>query len=222
MKTKFVAIALATAVLTGCGGFGSKPDTTVYQPEGNTTSVKDETTTVGLVHDEGIKVYYTLLGDVKKVVVLGAAPTWKGNVELVAELDAKARLTKFLYDEKVETRASVEVITRTLDKARDNALNTMHSSRPLEFDAEEIGVEVATTDPAKLNAPDTNTSRRIAERIEDTLIKDLTRITSGGTLRAVRKVGSEMRDDGKTYVAVYEWSKEEQKASNRIKELMFK
>lgn len=221
---KLLPVAVA-ALLGGCASidnlnpFTESADYTVSQPGDNTVAVKDQK--VGLVNDEGIKIYYTLLGDLDRIEVYGVAPAWKGNVEIVAELDAKERLIKYLYDEKVNTSRSVEVLTRTIDKARDNALNKMQNGLPqdqvVEFAEEKVEAEVVE----QPNKTSNNTSRRVAERIESTKISALTKITSGGTLRAMRKVSSEVRDDGRTYVAVYRWSEKDQDTANSIRTKMF-
>jgi hypothetical protein len=221
---KLLPVAVA-ALLGGCASidnlnpFTESTDYTVSQPGDNTVAVKDQK--VGLVNDEGIKIYYTLLGDLDRIEVYGVAPAWKGNVEIVAELDAKERLVKYLYDEKVNTSRSVEVLTRTIDKARDNALNKMQNGLPqdqvVEFAEEKVEAEVVE----QPNKTSNNTSRRVAERIESTKISALTKITSGGTLRAMRKVSSEVRDDGRTYVAVYRWSEKDQDTANSIRTKMF-
>ena len=223
---KLLAVAVATTILSGCSSIdkinpfaSNEGDYSVTQPDGNTTAVKDQT--VGLVNNEGIKIYYTLMGNLDRIEVYGVAPAWKGNVEIVAELDAKERLVKYLYEEKVNTNRAVEVLARTVDKARDNALNRVNNglepNATVEFKEEQIEGEVAD----QSNKTSNNTSRRVAERIEQTKISALTKITSSGTLRAMRKIGSEVRDDGKTYVAVYRWSEKDQATANEIRDKMF-
>lgn len=226
---KLLAIALATTLVSGCSSidkinpFASDDrDYTVAQPSDNTTAVKDQT--VSVVNDEGIKVVYTLLGDLDRIEVYGMADAWKGDgqtLEILAEADAKERLVKYLYDNKVNTSRSVEVTARTLDKARDDALNRVENGLApqsvVEFDEETVEAEVA-----KQPAPKTdNTSRRVAERIEETKVNALTKVTSGGTLRGMRKIRSEVRNSGKTYIAVYQWSEKDQDTANLIRKKMF-
>ena len=222
---KLLALAVATTLIGGCTSINpfsdNEKDFTVSQSSDNMTPVKEQT--VGLVNDEGIKIYYSLAGNLERIEVYGMAPAWKGNVEVVAEADAKERLVKYLYDESVTTDRSVEVITRTLDKARDNALNQIENglapSAVVEFDQEDVEADVADTTPVETNS--NNTSRRVAERIEETKINTLTRITSGGNLRGMRKVGSQIRDNGRVYVAVYQWSEKDQVTANTIRSKMF-
>lgn len=221
---KLLALAVATTLIGGCSSINPFSDKdknfTVSQSSDNMTPVKEQT--VGLVNDEGIKIYYSLAGNLERIEVYGMAPAWKGNVEVVAEADAKERLVKYLYDESVTTDRSVEVITKTLDKARDNALNQIENglapSAVVEFDQEEVEADVDNNASTESN---NNTSRRVAERIEQTKINTLTRITSGGNLRGMRKVGSQVRDNGRVYVAVYQWSEKDQNTANTIRNKMF-
>lgn len=220
-NTNLFAAAFAGVLLAGCSNpFSTSSEYTVKQADGNTTAVKDQT--VSMINDQGIKIHYTLLGNLEKIEVYGVAPAWKGNVEILAEADAKERLVKYLYDEKVDTRRSVEVIAHTIDKARDDAMNNIENnfeSSVVEFDREDVSEEVASAG-SQAEQP-SNTSRRVAERIENTKITALTKITSGGTLRGMRKVRSEVQNDGKLYVAVYEWSEKGQATANEIRNKMF-
>ena len=225
MKTKLVALAVSSVLLTGCGmsnlnPFGEDRDYTVSQPGDNTTAVKDQT--VAVVNDEGIKIYYTLMGNLDRIEVYGMADAWKGDgqtLEILAEADAKERLVKYLYDNQVNSTRSVEVIAKTLDKARDDALNRVENGLApqsvVTFDEEATEAEVVA------QPSNDNTSRRVAERIEETKVTALTKITAGGALRGMRKISSETRNNGRTYVAVYQWSEKDQGVANEIRRKMF-
>ena len=225
MKTKLVALAVSSVLLTGCGmsnlnPFGEDRDYTVSQPGDNTTAVKDQT--VAVVNDEGIKIFYTLMGNLDRIEVYGMADAWKGDgqtLEILAEADAKERLVKYLYDNQVNSTRSVEVIAKTLDKARDDALNRVENGLApqsvVTFDEEATEAEVVA------QPSNDNTSRRVAERIEETKVTALTKITAGGALRGMRKISSETRNNGRTYVAVYQWSEKDQGVANEIRRKMF-
>lgn len=231
MKTKLVALAVSAALLGGCSTgslnpFSGNKDFTVSQPGDNTTAVKDQT--VAVVNDEGIKIYYTLLGNLDRIEVFGMADAWKGDgqtLEILAEADAKERLVKYLYDNQVNSARSVEVIARTLDKARDDALNRIENGMApqdlVTFDEEAIEAEVEGDNRSTAKPSSDNTSRRIAQRVEETKVTALTKITAGGTLRGMRKIRSETRNNGRTYVAVYQWSEKDQGVANEIRRKMF-
>lgn len=233
MNTKILALAVSAALLGGCSSvgslnpFGKEKDFTVSQPTENTTAVKDQT--VAVVNDEGIKIYYTLLGNLDRIEVYGMADAWKGNgqtLEILAEADAKERLVKYLYDNQVNSSRSVEVISKTLDKARDDALNRIENDMApqdiVTFDEEVVEQEVINEETIGAKRPQTdNTSRRIAQRVEETKVTALTNITAGGTLRGMRKIRSVTRNNGRTYVAVYQWSAKDQDTANQIQRKMF-
>ena len=228
-----ISLFLILIVISGCASVDQlnpfakdERDYSVQQPQDNTTAVKDQT--VGVVNDEGIKIYYTLTGNLDRIEVHGMADAWKGDgqtLEILAEADAKERLVKYLYDQRVNSRRSVEVTAKTLDKARDDALNRIENGMApqdiVTFEEEVVSAEVESENRANSKPTNDNTSRRIAQRVEETKVTALTQITSGGTLRGMRKIRSEVRNDGRTYVAVYQWSFKDQDTANEIRQKMF-
>jgi hypothetical protein len=155
--------------------------------------------------DEGIKIYFTLLGGVEKIEVLGVASVWKGNHDTLSEADAKVKLTKFLHGESVTSDRRINVIGRAIERAQDQG-KTESTSRELE-------------------APGTKANQsqqRQASRVDETLVSTLTTITSSGKLRGMRKARDYTVDGGKTYVAVYEWSEKQQGIADQIRGSMLK
>jgi len=230
---KLLAVAVATTILSGCSSIdkinpfaSGEQDYTVAQPDSNTTAVKDQT--VNLSDGPGIQVSYTLLGDLEKIEITGSVDAWKcansnNTCEIFAEADAKERLVKYLYQERVSTSRSVEVIAKTLDQARDDATNRIANGEQVQsitnFERGEVEQQV-DQDKAQGIQP-TNTAKRVAETIEETKVSALTKITSGGTLRGLRKVRSGLINGGKTYTAVWEWSTKGQATARDIREKMF-
>lgn len=218
MNKSILAIALASTVLAGCSSVNPFVDnnTVIKQPDSNKVAVKD--TRVGIVNKEGIKIFYTLLGDLDRIEIYGIAPAWKGNEETVAEVDAKERLVKFLYDEVVESNKSVKIVTRAIDKARDNSVNRMEGD-DVEYTIAELEAEVEQAP----SASEDNTSRRIAERVENTLINTYSSVKVSGKLRGLRKIDAYERTGSNGlayYVAVYEWSEKTQGTANDIRSKM--
>lgn len=230
---KLLAVAVATTILSGCSSIDkinpfakNEPNYTVEQADGNTTAVKDQT--VNLDEGEGIKTSYTLLGELKSIQATGSVDTWKcanslTTCEVLAEAVAKERLVKFLFQEKVSSDRSVEVIAKTLDQARDDALNKIANNEQPDTitDFERGTVEQQVEQDQAAGIQPSNTARRVAETIERTKVSTLTKITSGGTLRGMRKTRSGLINNGKTYVAVWEWSTKNQEAAEEIRRKMF-
>ena len=210
MKKTALAMSMAAMVtVTGCGSFGSKQQA-LTPPSDSQTAVKDGTISTEF-KDEGIKLFYTFTGNLDRIEVYGLAPAWKGNVDVLAEADAMDKLVKFVHGKTVSTDRRVKIMAKSLDKARDNSLNRFKSNDDnLNFDSRELentGPENSTN----------NTSRRIADRVENTLVTTVTNITAKGRLTGVRKVRDSVVQDGKMYVAVYQWSEKDQATSEFVR-----
>ena len=210
MKKTALAMSMAAMItLTGCGSFGSKQQALSPSTDSQ-TAVKDGTISTEF-KDEGIKLFYTFTGNLDRIEVYGLAPAWKGNVDVLAEADAMDKLVKFVHGQTVSTDRRVKIMAKSLDKARDNTLNRFKSNDDnLNFDSKElenVGSENSSN----------NTSRRIADRVENTLVNTVTTITAKGRLTGVRKVRDSVVQDGKLYVAVYQWSEKDQATSEFIR-----
>ena len=212
MKKTALAISMAAMItLTGCGslGFGSK-EQALTPPSDSQTAVRDGTISTEF-KDEGIKLFYTFTGKLDRIEVYGLAPAWKGNVDVLAEADAMDKLVKFVHGQTVSTDRRVKIMAKSLDKARDNTLNRFKSNDDnLNFDSKEL-------ENAGSENSSNNTSRRIADRVENTLVTTVTTITAKGRLTGVRKVRDSVVQDGKLYVAVYQWSEKDQATSEFIR-----
>jgi len=172
--------------------------------------------------DEGIKITYTFTGKLESIEVFGQAEAWRGNVEAIAEADAMAKLTKFVYGKDTSTSRRVEVIGRSIEAAKDNKL-TAYSNKEgdIEITDKQIeGLPLIGGTNAKTDA--SSTAERQASALNTIIVKTITDITSKGRLVGVSKVKDFQRNDGKVYVAVYVWSEKRQAASEYIKNRMQK
>jgi len=210
MKKTALAMSMAAMItLTGCGSFGSKQQPLSPSTDSQ-TAVKDGTISTEF-KDEGIKLFYTFTGNLDRIEVYGLAPAWKGNVDVLAEADAMDKLVKFVHGQTVSTDRRVKIMAKSLDKARDNTLNRFKSNDDnLNFDSKEL-------ENSGSENTSNNTSRRIADRVENTLVTTVTNITAKGRLTGVRKVRDSVVQDGKMYVAVYQWSEKDQATSEFIR-----
>ena len=212
MKKTALAMSMAAMItVTGCGslGFGSK-EQALTPPSDSQTAVRDGTISTEF-KDEGIKLFYTFTGKLDRIEVYGLAPAWKGNVDVLAEADAMDKLVKFVHGKTVSTDRRVKIMAKSLDKARDNTLNRFKSNDDnLNFDSKEL-------ENSGSENTSNNTSRRIADRVENTLVNTVTTITAKGRLTGVRKVRDSVVQDGKMYVAVYQWSEKDQATSEFIR-----
>ncbi len=227
MKIKNMAVLL-TAVslaLTGCSGFGRKDNIGLNPAEGTETPVKDQVVSTSF-EDQGVIIDYTTFGNLKKIKVYGVAPSWKGNVRILAEADAMDKLVKFVHGQSVSSQRRNRVIAKSIDNATDNTLNRFKNiDGGNRFSANELippetdFIAPGEADPG-LNDSRDNTSQRIASRVENTLVNAITTIDASGRLVGVHKTGEYTKDDGKTFIAVYEWSEDTQDISNLVRSRM--
>lgn len=222
-----VMVLMIAALLPACGQLGNK--TVGLMPaEGTTTPVKDVKIATDF-RDEGVKVFYTFSGSVDRVEVTGTAPAWRGNVQYIAEADAMDKLVKFVHGQSTRSDLRNRIITHTLDRARDNTLNQIRTvDGTVNFDARKVQDELDRQDAS--GVPDSgaaregkeasNTSRRIADRVERGLVEATTTITSQGRLTGVRKIRDGVIQDGRVYVAVYQWSPRDQATAESIRQQM--
>lgn len=226
-KTSLALALIATLGITGCsstpkilGGKDPKATGTVVQPEENKTAIKDTKIATNFT-DEGIRLVFNMSGVLERLEVVGVAPAWKGNPSVLAEADAMDKLVKFVHGRSVSTDRRVTVMAKAIDRARDNTLNRFKSQgETQDFEARDLESDTSTpTGSGDLNTRD-NTSRRVADRVDETVVKTVTTITAAGRLTGVRKIRDEIKDDGRTYVAVYQWSDRDQATADLIRNRM--
>ena len=128
--------------------------------------------------DQGVILNYTLLGKLKSIEVYGVAVTSDRNVKILA---------------------------KSIENSKDNALNP-YAGNSNSFESADLALEVEAD--AATGSKEDNTSRRIAERLDETINEAITTIVSSGRLVGVRKISDQVLDDGRLYVAKYVWSED--------------
>jgi len=214
MNKTALTIALVAALgLSACSS--TKTTGGLNPPSDSQVAVKDTQISADF-KDQGIKIYYTLLGNLDRIEVYGMAPAWKGNVDVIAEADAMDKLVKFVHGQTVSSERRVKIMTKTLDRARDNTLNRFKTTDgTMAFNAADV--ENSMPGGSGEESSRDNTSRRVADRVENTLVNTVNTITARGRLTGVRKIGDQIQGDGKIYVAIYQWSEKDQATSEFIR-----
>ena len=182
-------------------------------------------TIIAVSNDQGIKIFYNLWGSVEFIQVTGIAESWKGDVNIRAETDAKERLVKYLYGEQIDVQASIERTTKIFDKATDEALKLLSNGQEppkfIEIDAEDVVNQLEEHRAKPINRESIeSTNQRAAERAEEEKLATLTSIRSSGTLRGLRLIEGQFQNDGEIYVAVYQWSEKDLNTANEIRTKM--
>lgn len=213
-------IAITTAlILSACSntaGLSAGKSQQMTQ-SAESSSIKDTKISVDF-SDEGVKIFYTTFGNVERIEIYGQAPAWKGNYAILAEADAMDKLVKFVYGQSVSSSKKVEIISKAIDMAKDESQNTSQAGDgSIAFTEKQLQSALQPSAPS--NAKDAK-NKRIAEIVDQTMINTLNTMSSQGRLTAVRKVRDELAGDGKLYVAVYQWSKQDQASASYVRSLM--
>lgn len=216
MKRKISAIVIAT-ILSGCGTFKDKG----IQPASDAVTPVKETRITTEFRDEGIKIYYTSTGNLEKIEVIGVSPAWKRNHDIIAEADAMDKLVKFIHGKNVTSERRIKIISRALDHASDltnNKFKTVDGT--VETDSRELEGEIKNNNGEESQKE--NTAKRNARIVDETTVNAIQTITASGRLVGVRKIGDSVKDDGKLYVAYYQWSKKDLATAIEIRNEMLK
>jgi 2,3-bisphosphoglycerate-independent phosphoglycerate mutase len=191
----------------------------INQQRADTPTIKDQRISTDFT-DEGVKIYYSFTGKLEKIEVFGQADAWKGNVEALAEADALAKLTKFVYGSEVATNRKVRLMGKAIEDAEEIiASNSNNSADTINTTDKQLEAELKSNKPSSTSS---NTAQRTAKILNETLTETVTNITAKGKLVGVRKIADYKRNDGKTYVAVYQWSEKDLSAVENVRERMNK
>jgi len=221
MKYAIIAAAATATILSGCSSmnpFGGDETAGLPLPEEATVPVKDKRITADF-KDQGLILHYTMTGKLEKIDIYGTAPAWAGNHVVLAELDAKEKLLKFVYGESMDTNTQRQILAKTLEKAQDNTLNRFDNNNDLIFDARELEREFERSDNTPAAEP-SNSSRRIAHRIESAVLEKAVTLTSQGRLTGMHKVDDGVSTSGRYYWAKYEWDERSQATSMLMRNKM--
>lgn len=218
-----LALALPTALILGACSSTPKPD--------ETAAVKDQRLATNFT-DQGVKVFYTLTGKLEKIEVTGQGDAWKGNVELQAEADAYAKMIKFLYGTDVTQERKLKIIGRAIEKAEDQSLDRSHQvdGAVMTTDQElEIEERSNKSDPkmdarsvagGKPGKERSKSAQRAAKALNETMMETATTLSSAGRLTGMRKVRDSVINQGKTYVATFEWNERDQASVESVRARM--
>lgn len=225
MKTASLAIAIVFPVTLLVSACSSTPKSS------DTGAVTDQRLATNFT-DQGIKVFYTLTGKLEKIEVTGQADAWKGNVELQAEADAHAKMVKFLYGADVSQERKLKIIGRAMEKAQDQSLDRtqlvdgaiMTSDHDIELEERSLKADTkpeAKASPAiKPGSERSKSVQRAARALNETMMETATTLTAAGRLTGMRKVRDNVVNQGKTYVATYEWNERDQASLESVRARM--
>jgi hypothetical protein len=175
---------------------------------------------------EGIRITYTLSGEVDSIETTGYAPVW-GNSQnaareafRVAELEAKKSLNDFNNRETVTTSKSVTMISKNLEQARDNKTNKFATNKNRdEVSAVTTDEEVTAKDEGELNREENTAVRNDALRIASQVRTTIT-VNNRGIIGGLYLVEGEVINDGKNVRVVYRWDRKSNAVRPMLRNLM--
>ena len=228
MKNKIVVTVISLVLLQMTGCSSTKIDSGIMPGSSATTAISDQRVAVSEFKRQGIKVYYTLVGNLEAIESTGYAPVW-GNSEnalresfRVAELEAKKSLNDFINRETITSTTSVKMISQNLEQARDQKTNRFSSNRAGNPDDLVAVDETVDREKNVQTTRDDNTAvRNDALRISSTVNTTITS-TNRGILGGLYMVDGQAINDGKNVRVIMRWDRKNDGVRNQIRGLMMR
>jgi hypothetical protein len=202
-----IILLLTFSLLIGCSSY----DKNVFQ---NPESINEKTLSSDF-KDEGIKITYSITGNLKAIEVYGQADAWRDNVKILAEADAMAKLIKFIYGNEVVVNERITLIGNAIDSI-DEKISKNNSK---ENKIEDLSLKNNDLRNTSKNNQENDHIKK-AKVINETSINTVTNLISSGKLVGFRKGNSYLENQGKRYVAVYIWDLEGMQSSKFLKDQM--
>lgn len=225
MKIKTVAAAVAVAVLAGCSTTGQvtkEGNNTVVNP--GTQQAISEQRVVNDFKRQGVRVIYSLTGNLEAIEVVGYAPVW-GNSQnairesyRVAELEAKKAMNDFINKETITSSVSVAMTSRNLERARDNKVNNFATNRGRDDVVSETSDE-EMADSGETNRQENTATRNDAVNIASRVNTTIT-VRNAGILGGMYLVEGEVINSGRTVKATYRWDQKHAQVRSSVRNLM--
>jgi hypothetical protein len=173
---------------------------------------------------QGVKIVYSWSGKLEAIETTGYAPVWGGSQNAsreafrVAELEAKKALNDFINKETITSSTSVLMISRNLEKARDNKTNKFATNKS----RDEVA-SIASDDDSD-NKGELNSEQNVAIRNDALSIASRVRtnisVRNQGILGGLYLVESDIINNGKTVRVVYRWDEKHTPIRQNLRTLM--
>ena len=216
------AMAVVTMNLIGCSS------TPTVGSAGNQQAISDQRLATSDFKRQGVKLIYSLSGDIEAIEVYGYAPVWGSSQNAaqqayrVAELEAKKSLNDFINKETITSKVSVRMISENLEHAQDNKTNKFASNKAESDELVAVDAEPAPATSAKNgeNTQEENTAIRndalkIASKVSTTITTQ-----NRGILGGLYLVQGEVINEGKNVQVLYRWDKKHNVQRQQVRALM--
>ena len=227
MKTNLIAAAVAMSLLAGCGSFGKK-GTDVSSGGMINPGAQQAISEQRVVNDfkrQGVRVIYSLTGELEAIETTGYAPVW-GNSQnairesfRVAELEAKKAMNDFINRETITSSVSVSMVSRNLERARDNKNNTFSTNRGRDDVVSEVTDEEMMSEGSGSGSQTNTATRQDAVNIASRVNTNIS-IRNTGILGGMYLVEGDVINNGRNVRAVYRWDRKHNAVRTNVRNLM--
>lgn len=224
MKQQILVTAVAAVMLglSGCSSTGNTGPT-----DSASVAIADQRLAVNDFKRQGIRIGYTLSGDIDFIETTGYAPVWGSSQNAareafrVAELEAKKSLNDFINKESITSSVSVRMISQNLESAKDQRTNSFSTNRTGRGEDELVALdEPAPQNENKENRQEENTAVRndalkIASRVSTIITTQ-----NKGILAGLYLVEGRVINDGKNVQVTYRWDRKSNAGRQQLRNLM--
>jgi hypothetical protein len=219
---KRVLVVAAVLALTACGSTKNAPPAAGVNP-GPQTAISEQLA-VSDFKRRGIRVVYSLTGKLEAIETVGYAPIWGRSQNSVreayrvAELEAKKSLNDFINQEVISSETSVRMVSRNLERARDNKVNDFATNRSRDIVAS-VESDEQPQDANNFNR-ETNTATRNDALSIATVVNNSIKTRNQGILGGLYLVEGDVVDGGRTVRVVYRWDQKNNALRTNIRQQM--
>jgi hypothetical protein len=219
MNKRILISAMAVSILgvVGCSSTGTNlaGGAQIAPSESAGVAIADQRLASSEFKSQGVKVIYSLTGNIEAIEVTGYAAVWGNSMNAaresyrVAELEAKKSLSDFINKETISSTTSVRMISNNLEQAQDNNTNRFANNLAA------TDTEVAGRSGTEENTAVRNNAVRIASQLTTTINTQNRGIIGGLYL----KEGSVI-DNGRAVKVVMRWDRKHNASRQQIRNLM--
>lgn len=174
---------------------------------------------------KGVRVVYSLTGKLEAIETVGYAPIWGKSQNSVreayrvAELEAKKSLNDFINQEVISSETSVRMISRNIERARDNKVNDFATNRNRDT-VSSIETDEQPQDDSNNYNRETNTATRNDALSVVSVVNNSIKIRNQGILGGLYLVEGDVVDGGRMVRVVYRWDEKHNKQRGYLRQQM--
>jgi hypothetical protein len=229
---KFALTAIATAVITitGCSSTGNNANVASgaqIEPGARSgQAIAEQRLATSDFKRQGVKVIYSLTGDIQAIEVVGHAPVWGGSQNAareayrVAELEAKKSLNDFINKETITSNVSVRMISENLEHASDQKTNSFGTNRARQTGSTGTADDLVAVDDQvakqaatgqEENTAQRNDALKIAQKVNTTITN-----SNRGIIGGLYLVEGKVIKNGQAVEVTMRWDKKHNQTRTQV------